>query len=115
MNYNDIILHLIKFIHLLFIIFILSTPFTTFYNLLSLYVVIVPIIMIHWILNNNQCGLTVLEKILSKNKENDDEYFTYKLISPIYDFNKNYNQFSLFIWIITIILWIISIKNLNKL
>ena len=73
--------------------------------------------MLHWITNDNKCVLTVIEKhykekIYNK-KFDDDEIFFYKLISPIYDFNKNNDDYSILIYMGTIILWCISVIRLS--
>jgi hypothetical protein len=109
---NDSILLLINVLHLIVIIFIICTPFTDSNYLLLMHVIIIPFILIHWLLNNNTCSLTLAEQYI-RNKTygvypKDDECFTYKFISPIYDFNKNYEAYSNFTYIITIGLWALS-------
>jgi hypothetical protein len=72
--------------------------------------------MFHWIINNNTCALTILEHQLrctiSGIEQPMTEAFTYKLIAPVYDFNKDNVQYSKVIYIITILLWLITISRL---
>jgi len=71
----------------------------------------VPLLILHWICNNNICALTLIEKKIRRDiyKEKDDENcFTCKLIEPIYDFKKNYKEYTIALYIITISLWLIS-------
>jgi hypothetical protein len=102
---NQSILVLITVLHLIIVLFIIITPFTNSNYLLLLYVITVPFIILHWVMNNNTCSLTVAEKFIRQKTYgvllNDDECFTYNLIAPIYDFNKNYETFSNFIYLST--------------
>ena len=113
---NDTILLLINVLHLIVIIFVVASPFSGSNYLLFMHAIVVPFILIHWILNNNTCSLTVAEKYVRSRtygvEANEDECFTYQFIAPIYDFNKNYNSFSYFTYTLTIGLWVITMYNL---
>lgn len=115
---NDSLVILINIIHLIVIIFVLAAPFSDSNYLILLHAIVIPFIILHWLLNNNTCCLTVAEKyIREKNtgtsvKEGD--CFTYQLVAPIYDFNKNHQAFSTFIYILTINLWFVSVYNVSN-
>ncbi len=113
---NDSILLLINVLHLIVILFVLGAPFSDSNYLLFMHAIIVPFILLHWVLNNNTCSLTMAEKyIRSKTygvNANEDECFTYQFIAPIYDFNKNYDSFSYFTYSLTIGLWVVTMYNL---
>ena len=106
---NEIILTIITIIHMIIIFLILAIPFSNDNYLLSMYLIFVPFIVLHWVLNNNTCCLTVAEKYLREQSENGnvdmDDCLTYKLIAPIYDFKKNNEDFSMFIYTTVAILW----------
>ena len=109
---------LINIIHIIVIIFVVGAPFSSSNYLILLHIIVVPFIILHWLMNNNTCCLTMAEKYI-RNKTVDietkeEDCFTYKLISPIYDFNKNNEAFSTFIYLITISLWGISVYNLGS-
>ena len=115
---NESLSILINVLHLIVIIFVVAVPFSNSNYLLMLHIIVVPFIMLHWLLNNNTCCLTLMEKYIrekttSGGKVNTEDCFSYKLISPIYDFNNNHGNFSLFIYAITIGLWGISVHNLG--
>jgi hypothetical protein len=71
---------------------------------------VLPFMMLHWMLNNNTCFLTTVERKLRKkisgDKYDDDDCVTCKLVEPVYDFRKNYATFTTFIYGITIALWL---------
>lgn len=114
---NDSLLILINIIHLIVIIFVLAAPFSNSNYLLLLHIIVVPFIMLHWLLNNNTCCLTVAEKYIRQktvcDKIKEEDCFTYQLIAPIYDFSKNHEAFSTFIYILTTSVWLISVYNLS--
>ena len=66
-------------------------------------------ILLHLTLNNNLIE-SLSEDILAIINEN--ECFSYQLIAPIYDFNKNHEDFSFFTYIAIIGLWLVSLSKL---
>jgi hypothetical protein len=114
---NIHILNIILIIHILIVIFVTVIPFSNNNYFLFLHTIIVPLIIFHWIVNKNTCILSTIEKQLRQSIHNDyseDNCFTCKIISPIYEFKFNYAQHSLLIYIITIVLWIISATKLYR-
>jgi c-di-AMP phosphodiesterase-like protein len=115
---NDSLIILINIIHIIVIIFVLVTPFTDSNYLMLLHIIIIPFILMHWVLNNNTCCLTVTEKFIREvntgTKVKDNDCFTYKLVAPIYDFNKDHEALSTFTYILTISLWFISVFNISN-
>lgn len=104
------LLNIITIIHTLIILFILVSPFLGNNFLLIIHFIIVPFIMLHWIINDNTCCLTVLERMLSKDK--NYKGVLARIIEPVYDFKKNYNSYSTLIYILTILLWSITAYKL---
>lgn len=117
---KEILLNIIMVLHVLFILFVVITPFTNSTYFLFLHVIFIPFLILHWIMNDNTCVLTIMERrirqSLSGNENIDDkDCFTCRLIEPVYDFKKNYDSFSTYIYVITIGLWLISVYKLfNK-
>ena len=115
---NDSLVLLINIVHLIVIIFVLATPFCDSNYLLLLHIIVIPFIILHWLLNNNTCCLTVAEKYIREKNTGtvvkEDDCFTYQLVAPIYDFNKDHEAFSTFIYILTISLWFISVYNISN-
>jgi hypothetical protein len=112
---NDSILFLISVLHVMVILFVVCSPFSNSNYLLLMHIIIIPFIILHWYLNNNTCSLTLMEQIIKDKtagqNTNKEDCFSYKFIAPIYDFNKNTNDFSIFTYIITIGLWFISVYS----
>lgn len=113
---NNICLYFIMFCHFLTICFVVITPFLNSNYLLLLHSILVPFMMVHWILNDNTCILSTIEKKVRikmyGNNADINECFTCKLIDPIYDFRANNNDYSTFIYFITILLWFMSMGKL---
>lgn len=73
--------------------------------------------MLHWVINDNTCVLSVLEHKIRQKMNNGapidkNECFTAKLINPIYDFKENNKEYSTFIYLLTTCLWAISLSKL---
>jgi hypothetical protein len=106
---TNIILTIITLIHVVVIILILTVPFVNDNHLLFMYLIIIPFIVLHWVANNNTCCLTVTERwlrgISSDKPVPMEECLSYKLIAPIYDFKKNNEDYSTFIYGLVAVLW----------
>jgi hypothetical protein len=102
-------LYLIVALHLVFVLFVVITPFIGNNYFLLLHAIIVPFMMAHWYTNDNNCALTLMEKKIRLQLYGEEpdptDCFTYNLIAPVYDFKKNNNDMSLIIYIVTFGLW----------
>jgi hypothetical protein len=118
MNLINNTLLFINIIHIIFILLIIIIPFSSSNYLLIMYILLVPFIILHWVLNENTCCLTVLEQNIRNKttglKINKKDTYIHKLIAPIYDLKKNNQNLSTYIYTITIILWLLSCGGLYK-
>jgi hypothetical protein len=117
MDFNNILLFLINVIHILVILFVVITPFTNSLFLLSLHSFIVPFIMLHWLLNNDTCAITIAEKFVRTKMNggqvvNDNDCLSYKVIGPVYNFMNDNVDYSKWTWTMTFTLWLITIIKL---
>lgn len=108
--------YLIRFIHLALILFVLVVPFTGNIKLLYEHVIIVPFLMMHWLTNADHCMLTYLERITrdvltSDPKESD--CITCQIIEPVFNITSSKQQNNI-IYIITTVLWFISLSKVYK-
>jgi len=113
---QELLLKLITLAHTLFIIFVVVTPFTNSNYFLLLHSFMIPFVILHWIMNDDTCVLTIIERNIKKQlyKEDykDDECFTCRLIEPVYNFVDDNKTFSKIIYYLTIGLWLISFGKL---
>lgn len=113
---TNAILRLINVLHLLFVSFVLITPITNCNYFLSLHVIVIPFLVLHWVLNNNMCAISVIEKELRKTiygqSADLNDCLTCKLIEPVYDFKGNNERMSNVIYTIVWLVWTISLSKL---
>ena len=113
---NEFILNVIVVFHFIFLLFVVLTPFLGNNYFLMLHFIIVPFMMAHWYANDNTCALTLIEKQIRKElygtKPDPNECFTYNIIAPVYDFKKNNSDHTELIYIITILLWLVTVYRL---
>lgn len=113
-----LLLYLINIIHICLVIFVLIVPFLNVNYYLLLHLIIVPFIIMHWITNNNICGLTVAEyylrEIITGNPVDRSQCFMARLIEPVYDFKKNNQDISTLIYTVTICLVFLSSYKLYR-
>jgi len=112
---SNIVANIIWFIHLIFIILVVIVPFSNSPYLLMMHSIFIPFMILHWVTNNDTCVLTTIEKTARdiKKKEDEKDCLTCKLINPVFNFKKDNEKSSKFIYIITITLWLFSITKLG--
>ena len=99
----NIAANIIAFLHLLFVIFVVTTPFATDNPFILLYYCfIIFFVMIHWYLNNDTCVLTVIESKLRGTR--DTQTFMGRLLKPIYNVQSNEIKYvTLFLFLFALI------------
>ena len=107
---NLLLANIVKIIHILFIIFVILTPFikNIIWLILVLHIVIIISLIVHWITNQDVCFLTWLECYLKGIPSKDS--FIHSLVSPIYKIEND--QLKLLSYIITPLLGFISMSRL---
>lgn len=106
--FKEVLASIICIIHIIVFLLIFIIPFTNSNYLLFCYAVFVPFIEFHWLMNNDTCCLTELEKLLRGVKDN--ECFTNQILSPIYKFPNNNKSLSILSYCIinTLLMMVIS-------
>lgn len=96
----------ICFIHIVFVGFIIITPFLSSipWNIICLHLVSVINLLLHWWLHNDICGLTLAEAIARGTNVN--ETFMHRIISPVYNLPED--TLSYIVKWVTLLLGIIS-------
>jgi hypothetical protein len=107
---------MISVIHLFVVLFVVLTPFFGNNYVLLIHAIMIPFIILHWIANDNSCILTTIEMQLRKqlygNEINKSDCLTCNIISPIYDVTNNYEEYSLIIYVVTLLLWATAVSKL---
>lgn len=96
------IVHIIKFLHLVLILFIIGSVFISNYQVKKIAFTLVLFIFIQFITNYGRCGLTELEYMYTR--EHYKEGFLYRLVKPVITVPEKYFDMG-FYWVH--ILWII--------
>jgi len=113
---QEVLLKIITALHVIFVLFVALTPFLNSNYILLLHAFTVPFLMLHWLVNDDTCILTIIESNLRKQiyqeEYEEEDCFTCKLIKPVYRFVDNYNSFSKLIYLITFMFWTISFGKL---
>lgn len=105
----------VSMIHLILIILIISFPFSNTPMFLFFHIIFIPFIIFHWLVNNDTCVLTLIEKKLrgiNDEKDLEKKCYTQQILSPIFKFANNYKEFSRFTYASVIILWSLSLSKL---
>lgn len=96
---------LISVLHLAFAAFMVIAPFSSSKLLLLLHAIVTPFILFHWIMNNDTCFLTLLERYLRGIDDTETSFF-HSLVSPIYKLPNIVVGRT--VWVITIVLCLVS-------
>jgi hypothetical protein len=118
---NDILVIYVKIIHILVRFFLVATPFLGDELWLSLHLVCVPFVFLHWATNNTVCALTEMEKYLSGQEDTffgsvftpiyRNESFVGVLLSPFHEV-KTKDEEKRLVWLGLGILWFITFLKL---
>lgn len=113
---DETILLIINGIHMMYLLFVVLTPFTDNLFLLILHSVILPFMMGHWYLNNNTCAITICEKLIRYKLygeiPDDNECFMGNLINPVFDLCLNNSDLEYYLYIGSTLLWSMSVYKL---
>jgi hypothetical protein len=113
---------IIGYIHFLVVCFISLVPFFGDEYFLTLHLLIVPFIMLHWLTNQTVCALTELEKLVRGRDANTffgqifepiykDESFIGRFLRPVYEF-KDEDEEMRVVWCVLTGLWVITLVRL---
>jgi len=78
----DMMLFVVKLIHAIIRFFLVATPFIGTDYWLSLHLMVIPFVLLHWLTNQTVCFLTEMEKLLTR-KDGDQTFFG-QVFTPVY-------------------------------
>lgn len=102
----------VRCIHYLVVLFFVLAPFSEDQRILSLHLIGVPFLMLHWVTNQSTCALTEIEKYLS-GKVDDEETFIGSIVSPVYKFQSRENL-DIVLCLTLICLWLYTLHKVRK-
>ena len=111
MIFNNILADFIEICHIIVSFLVVFGWITTNPLYLIFNIVFNANILIHWITNNGQCILTVIEALI-RNKQ-IDQGFLYRFINPIYNISKF--EMKTLLYSILILSMLLSVNKLRKL
>ncbi len=113
---DQLLLLLVTLIHFMVVFFVVLTPFFGNNYVLLVHSIIVPFIMLHWVYNDDSCFLTTVELSLKRRMTgkpvDKNDCLTCRIMSPIYNVTTQHKEYSNSIYLITMLLWAISIGKL---
>jgi len=98
--------NLIRCIHFAVVLYMVFAPFSENIEVVETYVMIVPFIVFHWIVNNNMCALSMLEAYLTGKPM--CETFIGRIVEPIYSISSGEIQ------LVTFILYCVAVYRVGS-
>ena len=102
------LVHFVQLVHLLAVLFMVTTPFQDDISLLVLHVTSALSIFTHWVANNNICFLSLVEAKMRKIPISKG--FIHSLVAPVYDMNAQ--QTNIFTYFVLFCLMSISLYKI---
>ena len=101
---------IVRIVHAAFVAFMVLAPFTHNKSVLVLHLVVTPVLWLHWLLNDDTCALTLLERHVRG--VDVSESFMHAIVSPIYKVRDV--DLRVLSWIASIVLWLITLSKVSK-
>lgn len=96
-------------LHMLLVCFVALAPFSGERWALVLHFLTVPFLWIHWLLNDDTCALTMLEKAVRG--VDDSQSFFYSVVSPVYKVKDD--TLRSWCWALSGVLWAITASKVT--
>lgn len=107
-----LLIWIIRLIHYLVVAFFVLAPFTNDQRILTLHLIGVPFLLLHWVTNQSTCALTEVEKFIS-GKAHDEETFIGSIVAPVYKFQSPENC-DMVLWLALVLLWLYTFHKVRK-
>lgn len=98
-------------LHMLFVVWMVVTPFTNNEPNLVLHLFVGPFLWFHWIMNEDACSLTLMEMKL-RGIQDCKESFFHHVVSPIY--KPRDEDIRVMAWMASIGLWLVTLSKVLK-
>lgn len=100
---------IITALHLAYVAFVAWAPFSGHRGAMVLHALTTPMLWVHWLLNDDQCALTLLEKAVRGVE--DDRSFFHALVSPVYKVRDA--DLRVACWAASVALWLVCVSRLT--
>lgn len=101
---------LISVVHVAFLAFMVAAPFGSSRVGLALHFVLTPFLWLHWLMNDDTCFLTLLEKRVRG--VDDDGSFVHALVGPVYKIEDA--DLRAWSWVASFALWMVTAARIRK-
>lgn len=102
--------NVISALHWALVLFMVWAPFGSSRTALVLHLIATPFLWAHWLLNDDTCFLTLVEKQL-RGLENDSASFFHALVSPVYKMPDSDVRAAC--WLASIVLWLVTLSRVG--
>lgn len=107
---NKFLANVCWLLHALFLLWVVVVPFTNNEPMLVLHLIIMPFLWFHWLLNDDTCALTLMERHL-RGVDHEDSFF-HSLVSPVYKIrDKDARVVS---WVVSVLLWLVTVSKVLR-
>lgn len=107
---HDKLANIIHFLHIIFVIIMLISPWSNQLILYKFYKIMVPTLLFRWLTNYSKCTVTQIESKLRNIPE--DKGFIYRLITPIYTFSSE-RTFNYLLYFYMILTWLLVREKIS--
>jgi hypothetical protein len=98
---------LVSAVHVALVAFVVVAPFSENPTALVLHLVGVPFLWLHWLLNDDTCALTVLERAVRGVDARDS--FVHAIVSPVYKIRDDTVRRAC--WVGSLALWLVTVSR----
>lgn len=106
----NVLATLVSILHWAFVLFMVWAPFSSNRAALVLHLLVTPFLWAHWLLNDDTCALTLLEKKLRGLDDNSKSFF-YSVVSPIYKVRDE--NLRVCAWMLSVALWLVTLARVR--
>ena len=107
---SEFLANVIWVLHMIFVLWVVITPFTNNEPMLVLHVMVIPFLWGHWLMQQDTCALTMAERYFRGCDA--QESFFHNLVSPVYKIDDaTMRSVS---WVASAILWSVSLSKVLR-
>ena len=107
---SELLANLCWVLHIVFVAWVVLVPFTNNEPMLVLHLIVMPFLWFHWMLGDDTCALTMMERHL-RGVPSEDSFF-HNLVSPVYKIrDQDVRTVSK---VASVALWLLTLRKVMK-